>query len=554
VAAIKAREPFRDIVYDHALADGRVLSVKISGIPVFDAAGAFLGYWGVSKDITAEIDADRALRDSERQFKQLLEASADFYWEQDAHFNHSYISPTYEKLLGVPAAEVVGKRLMDIPGLSVETQMGKMALKAHKAKQPYRDFVYSRKLPDGTTRWFKSSGAPTFDRNGVFLGFRGVGADITQHVEAEAAARLTQQRLHEAVAHVTQPIVLYDAEDRVVTYNQAFTDLHQAPGTNTPVDHGTSFRALVEWQLQFGFYADGPEDPPIDLDTLLAHHQTEAEHTYHLRDGRWMLVVYRRLPGDGRVGLWTDVTALKRAEAERRALERQVHHSQRLEALGTLAGGVAHEINNALVPVIALTKMVAGKLPDGSRERRNLDTVLTGAERSRDLVKQILAFSRKENEQRRQDSVDVAAVLREALRLMRATLPASIRLEEEIAPAPPIIGDPGQLQQVIVNVVTNAAQAIGQAQGRITVRLGTEAKGTALRLSIADSGCGMDAATLARIFEPFFTTKQVSEGTGLGLSVAHGIVKDHGGRIEVASKPGQGTRFDIMLPVARRAA
>jgi PAS domain S-box-containing protein len=553
-AAIKAQQPYSDLVYSTALPNGKTICVRTSGIPMFAGDGQFCGYFGMSKDITAQVEADRTLRESEQQFKQLLEASADYYWEQDAQFRHSYISPSYAKLLGISVAEAVGKRLMDIPGLSVETEMGKMALRAHKAKQPYRDFVYSRNMPDGTQRWFKSSGAPIFDRLGVFTGFRGVGADITQHVEAGAAARLAQQRLHEAVAHVTQPIVVYDAEDRVVAYNQAFTDLHQAPNTNTPVEQGVSYRELVAWRLRFGFFAAGPDEPTVDLETLLVSHQSEAENTYRLRDGRWMLVVYRSLPGGGRVGLWTDVTALKRAEAERRILERQMHHSQRLEALGTLAGGVAHEINNALVPVIALTKMVAGKLPDGSRERRNLDTVVTAAKRSRDLVKQILAFSRKEVEGREYESVDLGAVLHEALRLMRATLPASIGVAEEIAPVPAITGAANQLHQVIVNLMTNAAHAIGHEQGKITVRLQPEADGAHLILSIADSGCGMDETTRARIFEPFFTTKQVGEGTGLGLSMVHSIVKDHAGRIAVESAPGQGTRFDIVLPLRHATA
>jgi signal transduction histidine kinase len=396
--------------------------------------------------------------------------------------------------------------------------------------------------------WFKASGSPYFDRAGAFCGYRGAGAEITQQVEAEAKVRLAQRQLNEAVVHVTQPIVVYDAENRVIAFNQAFTDLHRAPDTNTPVCQGVSFRELTEWQLRFGFYATDPEVLPIELETLLSRYQSEAEHTYHLRDDRWMLVVYRELPGKGRVGLWTDITALKRAEAERRALERQMHHAQRLEALGTLAGGVAHEINNALVPAIALTKLVARKFSQESRERHNLDMAVTGAERSRDLVKQILAFSRKQDEEGGQQSADMRAVLREALRLMRATLPSSIRLEETIAAVPPVNGDPGQLQQVLVNLITNAAQAIGETQGRITVSLGPDADGAALRLSIADSGCGMNEQILARIFEPFFTTKPMGEGTGLGLSVAHGIVKAHGGRIEVESTPGQGSRFDVVLP------
>ena len=202
------------------------------------------------------------------------------------------------------------------------------------------------------------------------------------------------------------------------------------------------------------------------------------------------------------------------------------------------------------MPVVALTKMAARKAAEGSRERRNLDMVLAGAERSRDLLKQVLAFSHKERDEQERRVIDVGSVLREALRMMRAMLPASIRLEEEIRPTPPIMGDPNQIQQVIVNLLTNGAQAIGQAQGGISVRLAPVADDTMLQLTVVDTGCGMDEAVLERIFEPFFTTKQVGEGTGLGLSVSHGIVKDHGGRIDVASKPGQGARFDVFMPTA----
>jgi signal transduction histidine kinase len=246
------------------------------------------------------------------------------------------------------------------------------------------------------------------------------------------------------------------------------------------------------------------------------------------------------------VGAIQNITARKRAEAERHELEAQLHHSQRIEALGTLAGGVAHEINNALVPVIALAKLLAKKMPDGSRDRRNLDTVVSGAQRSADLVKQILAFGRKSDH--RYERVDLGEVLREALKMMRAIVPTSIAFDEEIAPTPPIAGDANRLHQVIVNLVTNAAQALDESHGRITVGLRLDADGTAVRLWVADTGCGMDAATKARVFEPFFTTKAVGKGTGLGLAVVHGIIKDHGGRIEVESAPSQGTRFDIVLP------
>jgi signal transduction histidine kinase len=433
-------------------------------------------------------------------------------------------------------------------------------------------------------------GAPIFDHSGAFAGYRGIGADVTQWIETEAATRLSRQRLHEAVAYVTQPIAVYDAEDRLCAFNQLFCDLHRLPvdysgpvGRGAYVDdiamragqrigledaaelqrriavlsdgpgnytslirEGVTFRELAEWQLNVGFYADGPDDPVIDLETLIARFQSDNGHTYHLHDGRWMMVIDHGLPGaGGRVTIWTDISAIKQAEAERRSLETQLHHAQRLEALGTLAGGTAHEINNMLVPVLALTAVVAKKLPEGSRERRNLDTVRSSAERARELVNQILTFSRMEGAPA-EASVDVGAVLRDALERLRATVPSSIHLAEEIAPVPPIIGDAGQLQQVIVNLLTNAVQAIGQAEGSIIASLQLE--GAALRLSVVDTGCGMEEAILARVFEPFFSTKAIGEGTGLGLAVAYGIIKAHAGRIEATSTPGQGSRFDIFLP------
>jgi signal transduction histidine kinase len=167
-------------------------------------------------------------------------------------------------------------------------------------------------------------------------------------------------------------------------------------------------------------------------------------------------------------------------------------------------------------------------------------------------VKQILAFSRKETGLRR-ESVDFGEVLREALRFMRATTPASIRIKETIAPTPSLQADPGQLQQVIVNLITNAAQSIDGAMGTINVRLVPMSDGAQLCLSVSDTGCGMDEATKARIFEPFFTTRGVGKGTGLGLALVHGIIKDHGGCVDVESSPGQGTRFDVILPLSRAA-
>ena len=258
-----------------------------------------------------------------------------------------------------------------------------------------------------------------------------------------------------------------------------------------------------------------------------------------------------------------DVTELRAAERRQQELEQQLQHAQRLEAVGTLAGGIAHNLNNTLVPVIALTKTTMRRLPEGSREHANLATILRAGERARDLVEHILAFSRKEPPKR--EKVDFAALVHDALTMVRATIPATVEIKEKIEAVPPLLGDPGQLYQVVVNLAINAAHAIGDAMGRITVTLhvdrcalpnGAEPAPPVpcVHLVLHDTGCGMDPATLSRIFEPFFTTKLVGQGTGLGLSVAHGIVTQHGGRIELESRPGEGSRFDIILPTIGQTA
>jgi signal transduction histidine kinase len=244
--------------------------------------------------------------------------------------------------------------------------------------------------------------------------------------------------------------------------------------------------------------------------------------------------------------------ALRSEIAERRLAEAQLLQAQKMDALGTLAGGIAHDLNNTLVPILGLTKLTMKRLPQGSREHTNLATILQAGERARDLVRQILAFSRKEAPTRL--SVDFAALVRDSLKMIRASIPATINIAEAIEAVPPVFGDPSQLHQIVINFVVNASHAIGDGMGTITVSLtaampAAEENGQAwICLSVRDTGCGMNEATRQRVFEPFFTTKPVGVGTGLGLSVVHGIVVQHGGRVTVESRVGVGTRFDVYLP------
>jgi PAS domain S-box-containing protein len=260
-----------------------------------------------------------------------------------------------------------------------------------------------------------------------------------------------------------------------------------------------------------------------------------------------------------RIGTIRDLTETRMAEERQRELERQLLHSQKLDALGTLAGGIAHDLNNTLMPILALSQLLMQQMPEGTDEREDLKTVVQASRHGRDLVQRILAFSRHQEVVK--SEVNLAATTRQALQMLRPTVPATILINEEIEEVPFIFADASQLQQVVVNLITNAQQAIGDDLGTITIGVSPASRrshrlsgGDFVRLRVADTGCGMDAETKDRVFEPFFTTKVVGEGTGLGLSVVHGIIADHGGQIEVSSGVGKGTEFIIFLPVAEAAA
>jgi len=255
------------------------------------------------------------------------------------------------------------------------------------------------------------------------------------------------------------------------------------------------------------------------------------------------------------IGTCSDITELRAAERQQRQAEQQLHHAQKLEGLGRLAGGIAHDLNNTLVPVLALAKTGKNRISPDDPMHRTFALIHQAAERARDLVTQVVAFSRHEEIER--EAVNLSSLVRASMTLLRASIPSTIRIEERIEAEPVIWANQGQLDQVITNLVTNAADAIDAAAGTITIEVSRQtvasAEGwhgtTAARLSVIDTGAGMDGATLQRLFEPFFTTKPVGQGTGLGLSVVHGIVLGHGGTIEATSRIGHGSRFYILLPL-----
>ena len=271
--------------------------------------------------------------------------------------------------------------------------------------------------------------------------------------------------------------------------------------------------------------------------------------------------VYRNSDGSigGIISIVEDLTERKWAELERTRIDAQLRQAQKMEALGNLAGGIAHDFNNILSIILGNTEIALWKIEKDSTEAYSLNLVLNAARRAADLVQQILTFSHRHEPEKR--PIKVADVVREALKMIRASLPSTIEIKQDIASKAVVLADGSQLHQVILNLCTNAAQAMQDQGGILEVCLvdatpggqvtpidADPAFGTYVQLTVRDRGGGIDPQIIDRIFDPFFTTKKQGAGTGLGLAVAHGIVKSHGGIIDVDSHPGEGATFRVLLP------
>ena len=256
-------------------------------------------------------------------------------------------------------------------------------------------------------------------------------------------------------------------------------------------------------------------------------------------------------------GVSRDITERKRAEEEKKRLEAQLAQAQKLESIGTLAGGIAHDFNNILAAIIGYTELALDHESDPMDARSELKEVLKAGNRARDLVRQILAFSRQT--ETKHSPLALQTVIKETIKMMRSVIPTTIEIRQNLIDSGIVMSNPTQIHQIMMNLCTNAVHAMDKTGGVLDVSLkrvvlnGDDAihdlrPGPYLRLSVSDNGHGIIPEVTARIFDPFFTTKEVGQGTGLGLSVVHGIVKSHGGGIRCKSKPGEGTIFDVYLP------
>ena len=467
-----------------------------------------------------------------------------------------YVSAGVERLHGLSAEAVLAdSNLLFAQFVSEDLPLMRDALAESMAKQTPISITVRIERPDGEQRWVQFSSAPRRLRDGEWL-WDGIETDVTERHQADVALQQTAERFAQIFTHSPIPISVNRLRDGVLLdVNEAFLRLL-----------GRSLDEVVgRSTLEIGLYAKPEERARIRELLLREEHLHGVEQTILTKSGdhRNMLLWIDRLKIGGETCVLVaglDVTEQRKVEAHERELEEQLRQAQKLEALGTLAGGIAHDFNNILSGIVAFSQVSATDNPDNPELQKNLAEVLKAGRRGASLVQQILSFSRQGKLER--SSQQLAPVVDEALTLLRATLPASIQIERQLeAGLPDALVNSTQLHQIVMNLGTNAGHAMKNQPGRLTVSLGrvslseTEARregelaaGDFLKLVVADTGRGMDEATRQRVFEPFFTTKRAGTGSGLGLSVVHGIVKEHGGAIRVDSALGQGTTITIHLP------
>jgi PAS domain S-box-containing protein len=515
--------------------EASISQVEINGKKLFTA---------IVRDVTETAKA----RELSGRLAAIIESTDDAIISKTLAGAITSWNPAAERLLGYSSEEAIGKPML----LIVPPEL------AHEERDILARIAKGERIEHFETRRVRKDGgqidvavtiSPLRDESGRVIGASTIARDITE------GKRIQDEIRQQAALLSLAPAVVRDMDDRIVLWTQGAEQLY-----------GHSQREALG-QISHDLLKTVFPQPLAEIQkSLHANGMWEGELEHRARDGRRVVVasqwvLHRDSKGQPSRILEAnaDITELKQAEALQM-------RSQKLESLGTLAGGIAHDFNNILSAINGSASLAISQIPNDHPAQICLTEIEKAGTRAADLVRRILTFSRPRDHNMQIQAIE--PVIDEALKLVRSTLPAMIEIRTEFGnDLPKVRIDATQIYQVVVNLATNAAHAIGDKSGVIEVKLEERTvkehevllysevpAGHYTRLQVSDNGCGMDAATLQRIFDPFFSTKPTGRGTGLGLSVVHGIVAAHHGVMKVYSEPGRGTTFRIYLPAVREVA
>ncbi len=561
--------------------DGRLLDVEIRATPVKEPGGALAGIYAIHRDITEEKRQRRALQETETRHRMLLDASPDPIAVYDARGKILYVNPAFERTFGWTLEELAGRGVDFVPPYEAE----KTRQAVEKTLRGENVFLDTQRLTkDGRLLDIHLTTAVFRDPNGNLAGDIVIYRDVTELKRREKELERYRLRLEELVEERTRELVranrrlereirerekaeqaLRESEERHRALFQSAPDaiflIEEGTGRILDVNPaaerltGRSRRDLVGRALaemdpsglgQAACGASLPGQEPVPTETEIIH-----------RSGQNIPVeiLAERVRLNGRALCLLVCRDIR----ERKRLEAQLQHAQRMEAVGTLAGGIAHDFRNLLQIVQAHAETLLNALSGDSPVHEGLKRILKTCRRGAELTTQLLTFSRQT--ERHLQPVEINREVRDVCAMLRRTIPRMIRIRTDLDPAAGyILADPAQIEQMIVNIALNARDAMPEGgelrietavvQGEALRAEGFRAKpgDRYVRLRIVDTGHGMEPETLPHIFDPFFTTKKVGAGTGLGLATVYGIVKGHRGHIACSSRPGEGTAFTIFLP------
>lgn len=507
------------------------------------------------EDITAREESQRALQKSERQLRLITENIHDVIWTADLNLRITFVSPSIEGLLGCKAEEAMKKK---VPGFLAPEAFGSVwaAFKKElkKKKEKFRDSTFLVELnhSDGSKIWAEVKSNAVYDENLELKGLVGITRDITKRKAAEDALRESEEKFRAIFNSVQDAIFM---KNRNGVYTLANAEMERILGMKASDIIGSRADSFLGEK-------DAAHVAEIDA-SVFAGNTVESEETLVLKGSPRALQTFK-VPIRNSSGEIIGLCGVARDITQTRQLEAKLRQSQKMEAIGTLAGGIAHDFNNILASIMGYTELaLCRNLPKASPAVQDLESVLKASYRAKDLISQILTFSRQTESGKKR--VQFTPIIKEAVQFLRATLPSTIRIRECYYSSPcTVMADQIQIHQVMMNLCSNAAHSMHEKGGVLEISLQdiyleeeTDLQhklwpGEYIRLSIRDTGHGIDPVNLGRIFDPYFSLKGPGEGTGLGLSVVYGIMKSHGGSVTIESELGKGTVVHAYFPVYDR--
>jgi len=525
-------------------ADGHETWVSTSKFPLWDDDGEIVGTFGISRDITNHKQA-AALYKSEERFRSIVESISDWVWEVDADGVYIYCSNKVETILGYQPDEMIGKTPFDFMPPDEAERVGALFSETAREKRVFRDLENWNLTKNGRRVCLLTSGVPILGDDGKLLGYRGVDSDVTEYKRAAAE----RERLITAIDQAAETVVITDVEGAIEYVNPAFK---AATGYTSKEAIGQNPRILKSGKQDDAFYKE--------LWNRISSGQSWSGHFQNKRkDGSLYTEEAVISPVYNTSGTIVNYVAVKRDITKELQLEEQYRQAQKMDAVGQLAGGVAHDFNNILQAILGYCGMLLMETEEQESLRQDVLEIQHAAKHAAKLTRQLLTFSRKQSVDYTVQNINT--IIGEEREMLCRLIGENIQLVSKLDPdLKSVKADLGQMGQVIMNLVVNAQDAMPDG-GRITI--GTEnitekdasaipelRKGEHVCLSVSDTGTGMNEESREHLFEPFFTTKTAENGTGLGLAVVYGIIQQHEGWVDVVSKLGQGTMFRIYLPVS----